>query len=106
MFSSRAKRLLVARSVVLSRWRNFALGAIIQTEQMSPRLGQDTGVNRRKHARLARQAVGEQQRYTQAGSTCLQHHGVGVPTEPLCGPACPSGFLAEERRGENQPFIT
>lgn len=92
-----------ARSVVLSRWRNFALGAIIQTEQMSPRLGQDTGVNRRKHARLARQAVGEQQRYTQAGSTCLQHHGVGVPTEPLC-PACPSGFLAEERRGREPAF--
>lgn len=75
MFSSRTKRLLVAWRVVLSRWRNFALGAVIQTEQMSPRLGQDTGVNRRKQARLARQAVGEQQRYTQAGSTRLQRRG-------------------------------
>ena len=31
---------------------------------------------------------------------------LGVPTEPLCGPACPSGSLADERRGENQPFVT
>lgn len=31
---------------------------------------------------------------------------LGVPMEPLCGPACPSGSLADKRRGENQPFVT
>ena len=49
----------------MSCWRNSALRAVIQTEQMSARLGQDTGVNWRKQAKLARQAVGKHQRHRQ-----------------------------------------
>lgn len=89
----------------MSCCRNFALGAVIQTEQMSPRLGQDTGVNWRKQARLARQAVGEYQRHTGRMYLFPRRGVVGFPRN-LCGPARPSGSLAEERRGKNQSFIT